>query len=95
MFHVSHEQRAGGFVHFILEGTLDKMHLGVVEGVVDEALKKGLTRYVLHCEGLRRVDDDGLRLLLRLKLAGAELKGLPWLVSRNLSLLESHSHDTK
>lgn len=87
MFHVSQSPGNDGALHLTLEGELDQVHLVALQGLVEEGMKKGVNRYVLHCRGLRRADDEGLRFLLKLNIAGAQLVELPWHIGWRLSLM--------
>lgn len=88
MFHIITSNTALNILDLVLEGTLDKEHVVALQDVLDEAHRHGVWHFVLHCERLQAVDDEGIRLLLTLQRDGAKLMNLPLLLNWKLSHLQ-------
>ena len=90
MLHIQTHSAAPHLLHLVLEGALDAMHVVALEEAIRKELPCDSLQLVLHCDGLQAVDDEGVRLLARLKHDGALLEGVPLIVDWKLRHLEHY-----
>lgn len=86
MFHIAQRTGEASNLHLHLEGELDREHVVALENVVAEAAERGIHRFIVHCGGLRYVDDAGVLFLSRLRASGAVLDEIPLLVGWKLAM---------
>ncbi len=88
MLHITLLSTGTTQVHLQLEGDLDREHAEALQQAMEVTGPFELSRFVLHCGQLRRVDDDGLRLLGSLRRNGVALMDVPFQIDWKLSQLD-------
>ncbi len=86
MFHIETRTGESREVHLHLEGELDREHVIALENVVREGTEHGVPRFVVHCSGLRFIDEAGVNFLSSLRRSGALLEEVPLLVGWKLAM---------